>query len=308
MTYSTERIIDIVTNDKIKLRRNVKDPCGICSRKVKSDHKAIQCDSCDLWVHIACNGNSEEEYELLKNDDGDWHCVVCIIKFNLINVPFTTCDINELSNINNTNSMRFLQSLPKVEIVKETSDYSYQSADINFELPSNTNCRYILVNEYQQLNKNKNLNIFHANLNGLESKFDNLCEFISGTVHNIDVMAITETSEKNDVGFLNNVEIEGFHKSHTASMCSKGGTAIYFNKHFDSLERTDLNIKNEEYESTWIEIKNNKSKNIIVGSIYRHPHYNFDDFLAAMSSYIGTLVCPSVRLSVCPSVRPSVSL
>ena len=34
----------------------------------------------------------------------------------------------------------------------------------------------------------------------------------------------------------------------------------------------DLNQKNAHYESVWVELKNKKSKNVICGSIYRHPH------------------------------------
>ena len=300
MSYSTERIIDIVVNKNLtKPRRNVKDPCGICSKTVKTVHKAIQCDTCDLWVHITCNGNSDKEYEYLKDDDNDWHCVVCTLKFNLYNMPFTLCDNTELININNTNSMRFLQSLPNVEVISETSKFSQLSTDINFELPSNTNCRYFSVNEYQQLKKNKNLNIFHTNLNGLESKFEDLCEFISGVTHKMDILALTETSEKDEEGFLSNVEIEGYNKFNTASKSQKGGTAIYLNNNFDSLERVDLNIKNEEFESTWVEIKNSKSKNIVTGSIYRHPHYNFEEFFKYLESCLVKLAKENKEVYLC---------
>ena len=70
-------------------------------------------------------------------------------------------------------------------------------------------------------------------------------------------MAITETSEKEDIGFLNNVE-----KHHTAST-SKGGTAIYVNKKFDTIACSELNVNNVEFVSMWIVIKNKDSKNIM---------------------------------------------
>ena len=53
-----------------------------------------------------------------------------------------------------------------------------------------------------------------------------------------------------------------------------GGDAIYVNKNAATIERLDLNINSLEYESTWIEIKNKMSKNIIIASIYRHPQYS----------------------------------
>ena len=44
------------------------------------------------------------------------------------------------------------------------------------------------------------------------------------------------------------------------------------------MERNDLKIITDEFEITWIEVKNRPSKNIVIGSIYRHPHNNFNDF------------------------------
>ena len=113
---------------------------------------------------------------------------------------------------------------------------------------------------------------------GFGPKLDILEEFVSATPTKLDIVAITETSEKEEIGFLTNTDIEGYDFYHTSSKTSKGGTAIYVNKRFNTLERCDLNINKGEFESTWIEIKNKYSKNIVCGSIYRHPHYNCDDF------------------------------
>ena len=44
-----------------------------------------------------------------------------------------------------------------------------------------------------------------------------------------------------------------------------------------ALEHCDLNTSNVEFETVWIEIKNKFSKNIVCGSVYRHPH-NFVEF------------------------------
>ena len=109
-------------------------------------------------------------------------------------------------------------------------------------------------------------------------KLDNLYEFMSWTSNELGIVALTETSEKEDIGFIGNVDIDGYQKFNTASKSSKGGTAIYVNKDFDSFQRIDFNINSLEYESTWIEIKNERSKNIVIASIYRHLHSNFNNF------------------------------
>ena len=64
------------------------------------------------------------------------------------------------------------------------------------------------------LNKKSNLNMFHSNINGLASKLDNLLEFLAGSSTKLDIVTITETSEKEDIGFLINVEIEGYEIYH----------------------------------------------------------------------------------------------
>ena len=137
--------------------------------------------------------------------------------------------------------------------------------------------------------QNNNLNIYIYNVNGLGSKLDILEEFVSATPTKLDIVAITETSEKEEIGFLTNTDIEGYDFYHTSSITSKGGTAIYVNKRFNTLERSDLNINKGEFESTWIEIKNKYSKNIVCGSIYRHPHYNCDDFFQYLETCLTSL-------------------
>ena len=175
MASNIENIMETLLNGRIKPRSCVKYPCGICYKSVKSNHKAVQCDTCDLWVHIGCNGTSDDEYELLKVSDDLWECLVCKLSNNLDRVPLTQCDNTELSHLNNTNSMRFLESLPSAKIVTASSKCSCSSSnDISIELPSKTSCKYYSVDEYQHHNKLGNLNIFHTNINGLGSKIDNL--------------------------------------------------------------------------------------------------------------------------------------
>ena len=112
------------------------------------------------------------------------------------------------------------------------------------------NCKYYSVNDYQLLNKKDKLNIFHSNINGLGSKLDNLNEFLASSSTMMGILALTETSEKEDTGFLINVEIAGHEKFHTGSKTSKGGTAIYVNKNYNTIDRNDLNVNNAEFEST----------------------------------------------------------
>ena len=93
--------------------------------------------------------------------------------------------------------MRFLESLPNVAIVNEASKFTnISSNDASFELPSKSSSKYYTIKELQVLNISNNLNIFHTNINGLESKLDNLNEFLSGISYKMDVIALTDTSKQ----------------------------------------------------------------------------------------------------------------
>ena len=161
-------------------------------------------------------------------------------------------------------------------------------------LPSNLNSKYHSVRDFQKLKIQKNFNIFHANVNGLESKFDNLHTFLAGAESFMDVVAITETSENKDHSFISNISMDGYSDPfHTPTNSLKGGVTMFINKDFDSYERTELKAQTDLYESVWVEIKNKNSKNIICGCIYRHPTHlksDFNEFNKYLDSFSSSII------------------
>ena len=181
MSFSIDHIISIVDNNRPKPRSCVKFPCGICNKTVKNIIKQYNVTLAIFGFTLDANGVSYTKYEHLKTDLNPWFCLVCCLKYNLDNVPFTRCDNSELININNSNSMRFLESLPTVEIINEATKFSFMSSnDASIELPSKSCSKYYSVNDFQLLNISNNFNIFHTNINGLESKLDILNEVFQG--------------------------------------------------------------------------------------------------------------------------------
>ena len=60
-----------------------KADCGLCSRAVLNGHKAVQCDSCEMWIHNECSYISLGEYETLENTNCTWICPKCeVLKFS----------------------------------------------------------------------------------------------------------------------------------------------------------------------------------------------------------------------------------
>ena len=57
---------------------NCKADCGLCSGAILKDHKAVECDSCEMWVHNGCSFViPETQYETLQNRNCTWICPKC---------------------------------------------------------------------------------------------------------------------------------------------------------------------------------------------------------------------------------------
>ena len=63
------------------------------------------------------------------------------------------------------------------------------------------------------------------------------------------------------------------------SKSASDDVAIYVNNKLDHSRKDALSVIEDDFESLWIQIKNNKGKNIMCGCIYRHPNRNPNNFL-----------------------------
>ena len=84
--------------------KNPKFPCRICTKNVHDKDKAVQCDLCELWIHIKCKNLNYLDYRYLQNYDESWYCIECcstIFHFNFLssNKKFLACCTNTDSNI-----------------------------------------------------------------------------------------------------------------------------------------------------------------------------------------------------------------
>ena len=80
-----------------------------------------------------------------------------------------------------------------------------------------------------------------CNLNGLGNKIDLIHDFINTTKIDIDIINISETSQKENVEFINNISLDGYKKPFTlGSKTARGGVALYAKADLNSFEREDL--------------------------------------------------------------------
>ena len=127
--------------------------------------------------------------------------------------------------------------------------------------------------------------------------------FLANPSLDFDIITITETSNQdpNDE-FKSNINLDGYNIHSTSTLTFKGGTTIFSKKKVYSFERQDLKVKKEHYESVWIELKNKNCKNIICGTIYRHPHDNneiFNDFLTYLENSLTKLSNENKMIYLC---------
>ena len=84
---------------------------------------------------------------------------------------------------------------------------------------------------------------------------------------------------RKDISITSNLSLNSYSLEFTPTESSAGGTLLYFTNHLSYKPRNDLNIyKKSELESAFIEVINHQKSNIIIGSIYRHPSMDLDDF------------------------------
>ena len=96
MQNSIALAIDMIKGNK-QTSNTLQFPCSICYKTVLANQKAIQCDACSLWCHIKCDGTTLDSFKkIVENEQIIWHCLVCKIKFQQENIPFSLYDDTEI--------------------------------------------------------------------------------------------------------------------------------------------------------------------------------------------------------------------
>ena len=210
-----ERIAgSILSGNVLNPTNNLKSPCSICNKNCLDNQASIECSKCKKYCHIKCDGTTKEHYRYYQETQDDpevkWYCLWCTMRYHHKHIAFTLSNTNEIENVNNSDNMEFCNFLPSLEVIHETSNYSKYSLPDDDFLPKHLTSKYHSVYDFQKLKIEKDFNIFHANVNGLESKYENLHNFLGGSKSAMDVIAITETSEHNEHSFTSNVDMEGY--------------------------------------------------------------------------------------------------
>ena len=257
----------------------IKSPYGICHKSVANNHRAIQCDICQAWIHIKCNCISPREYELLNESTENWFCINCIKD----NLPLCSISEEHLSLLNQGQNLH-LDSIPcymdlennkNIEFFKNINGVEIRRGD---GLIQNSN--YYTPSEVNSIKtKNVSLSLLHLNISSLGYHFDALHTLLSIINRDISIIGITETRNRKGKGPSTNINLEHHQIVECETESTKGGALLYISNKHDFVERPDLQLyKTKELESVFVEVSNPRGKNYLIGCIYRHPNMDVTEF------------------------------
>ena len=124
---------------------------------------------------------------------------------------------NNNNDTGNVNSNRVNNNVNNNNVFSNLCD-----KDIDDNILNLTNCKYYTVDEFYNSINGNNFNIFHNNVNGLETKFESLHHFLSRSSTKFNIIAITETSQKRmSEEFFTNIRLDGYMNFSTPTNTNK---------------------------------------------------------------------------------------
>ena len=269
-------------------------PCRICLKNVRGNAKAVCCDICDQWVHINCNHISATKYkELMESEENEtFFCNPCInseLPFgNESDKTFSQTNILGLNNETNLENLTINLTKNEIKSINLLSKLILENNDSN-----NSNfCNYYTIDDFvtKKFNNTNYFSIFHLNTHSLQFHKQDLDILLDSLKCQFDIITISETKLHKGIAPTHDINISNYNIEHTPTEANKGGTLIYISDRHDYKPRKDLEIyEPKQIESTFIEILRPKSKNIIIGCVYRHHNISQNKFNLILTPLINKI-------------------
>ena len=268
--------------------------CNVCNKTVAVNHQAIECDICLKWVHIKCNKLDKKDYHAYRiNSDNHFYCIKCLtetlplLKLNNNQFDLTAqgIDFPEEININEIFlSANQLDMIKKINIaIGNGLDFDENAENDSENEIHPINCKYFTIEQLndKKLNPIKHFSILHINIHSLQFHIEELRIALKLINIKFDYICISESKIRKNTEPHVDITIDEYqYPVGTPTEASKGGVLIYVKEGIDFKPREDLVMyKSKELESYFIEAINDKGKNMIIGTIYRHPCMDQNAFI-----------------------------
>ena len=157
------------------------------------------------------------------------------------------------------------------------------------------NSKYYDLHDFNSLTASigKCLSFFHLNVRSLSQHLDELKPVLSMPKIKFDFIGISESKQKVGNNFTVNVDLNGYYMYSQPSKHASSGVVLYVNEIWDHSRRDDLCTTEYDSEFLWVEIKNNKSKNILCGCIYRPQTLSLNLFWSILK-----LLLPGLMINI----------
>ncbi len=260
--------------------------CSTCYLTIRQNQKSISCLTCGGWFHARTSCiKSPLTCQQTEID-------ICNLCLNCA-LPFYSIDDLELSFI-----LGNFNRIPSDEDMDRLMQLKFNPFDVDNNILNNQHserfdditCNYFLPSDFTKINAcSENLSILNLNIRSIANKFDTFKHLLNSLNHDFSIISLTET-------WLNDQNSETFNLGNYNFVCSNrsnrkgGGVGFYVSNNLNYKLRTDLDIYQEGIvESIFIEIISTKTKNIIIGSIYRPPTGDFEIFENKLSEILSKI-------------------
>ena len=270
--------------------KSMKELCGVCTKTLIKTDKRIACAICHNKVHIRCNLLTREDFKNIDKDGEDYLCISCIDE----NIPFSKLSENEFSLLNifgiirineEQNQLNFLTPAQSAHLknINEVLQTATSENEGDYLTPPNLNCHYYSAEEFIKLKteSSKTFSIFHLNIHSIQKHISELRIMLCMLELKFDVIAISESKFIKGSDPIIDISLDGYHYPvGTNSEACKGGVLLYIKDSLNFKPRDDLKMYSaKKLESVFVEIINPQATNTIVGSVYRHPSLDADEFI-----------------------------
>ena len=263
-------------------------PCRICLKKISKKQKSLICYICKKCTHFKCNNTNKDQTQ----DDKYFCCTNCLHE----SIPFSGLNNNEFAAISSSTDLHHSNERTTTPTDYQRHMYNKISTAMNAykinhsmmdesgedeNCPPAMECKYYSPEEFTTAKfiSFKTFSILHYNIHSVQRHIDEFRVVLDMLNFKFDVICLSESLIKTPQTPIN-INIEGYQNPiGTPTDSAKGGVLIYVKSGIDFKCRNDLKVhKSKELESFFIEIKNQKEKNDIIGVIYRHPCMPGDEF------------------------------
>ena len=130
---------------------------------------------------------------------------------------------------------------------------------------------------FQKFNT-KGFSIFNCNIRSLGKNLCLLDDILVTVKEMPTIITISETKLNDNNQYVHNVQIPGYKFVGVNSRTNAGGVGIYIKENLKFIRRQDLEFSTDGLETCFVELPRERQKSIAIGSIYRHPHGDAENF------------------------------